>query len=79
MATLAVLKCGAAYVPLAGDLPVARVRVIMAETGARVLVADAASAGSAAVAAEEAAGTRVVAVTPARRPGGGRGRAGPGT
>ena len=61
VATLAVLKCGAAYVPLAADLPAARVRVIMAETGARVLVADAARAASPAVVAERAAGTRVVA------------------
>ena len=70
-ATLAVLKCGAAYVPLGGDLPAARVRVIMAETGARVLLADADAAASAAVAAERAAGTRVVAAGPPdeRQPG----------
>ncbi|WP_184286267.1 amino acid adenylation domain-containing protein [Nocardiopsis algeriensis] len=40
VATLAVVKCGAAYVPLADSFPVSRVRDIMADTGARVLVTD---------------------------------------
>ncbi len=40
--TLAVLKCGAAYVPVPEGVPTARVRMIMEETGAGVLLTDSA-------------------------------------
>ncbi|RME70707.1 MAG: amino acid adenylation domain-containing protein, partial [Verrucomicrobia bacterium] len=39
-AVLATLKCGAAYVPVATDLPVERLAVIVEDTGSRHLVRD---------------------------------------
>ncbi|MFL1428176.1 MULTISPECIES: non-ribosomal peptide synthetase [unclassified Nocardiopsis] len=60
VATLAVVKCGAAYVPLAGSFPPARVRTIMAETGAAVLVTDTGWSTGEVAAAEAAHGTAVV-------------------
>jgi amino acid adenylation domain-containing protein len=60
VATLAVLKAGAAYVPVDPKLPPARVRMIMTETGARVLLTDTVLADGDAVHAEAAAGTTVL-------------------
>ncbi|MDT0328088.1 non-ribosomal peptide synthetase [Nocardiopsis lambiniae] len=58
IATLAVVKCGASYVPLADSFPVSRVRDIMTDTGARVLVTD---RGGPVPDAEAAHGTAVAA------------------
>ncbi|WP_141208964.1 non-ribosomal peptide synthetase [Streptomyces griseorubiginosus] len=60
VATLAVLKAGAAYVPVDPKLPAARMRMIMAETGARILLTDAGLADGDAVRAQEATGTTVL-------------------
>ncbi|MFG2753360.1 amino acid adenylation domain-containing protein [Streptomyces xanthophaeus] len=60
VAALAVLKCGAAYVPLDPRLPDARVAMIMEDTGARVLLTQEAHAGSAPVRRQLDAGTRVL-------------------
>ncbi|WP_159945525.1 MULTISPECIES: non-ribosomal peptide synthetase, partial [unclassified Nocardiopsis] len=59
VATLAIVKCGAAYVPLAASFPPSRVRTIMSETGARVLVTDSAGRDHAVVTAEAELGTSV--------------------
>jgi pristinamycin I synthase-3/4 len=59
VATLAIVKCGAAYVPLAASFPPSRVRTVMSETGARVLVTDGAGRDGAVVAAEAERGTSV--------------------
>ncbi|MFF4367810.1 amino acid adenylation domain-containing protein [Streptomyces sp. NPDC001594] len=61
VAALAVLKCGAAYVPLDPRLPEARVRMIREDTGARVLLTQAEHLGSAAAVQEAAAGVLVLA------------------
>ncbi|HEX5403990.1 MAG TPA: amino acid adenylation domain-containing protein, partial [Pseudonocardiaceae bacterium] len=47
IATLAVLKCGAAYVPVPGGVPAERVRMLLAETGASAMVVDANTAAEA--------------------------------
>ncbi|MEO5877267.1 MAG: condensation domain-containing protein, partial [Streptosporangiaceae bacterium] len=60
VATLAVLKCGAAYVPVDARLPAARARTVMTDSGAGVLLTDVV-AGEIAE-AERAAGTLVLAV-----------------
>ncbi|MCX4696224.1 non-ribosomal peptide synthetase [Streptomyces sp. NBC_01408] len=72
VAALAVLKCGAAYVPLDPRLPDARVAVVMEDVGARVLLTQEAHAGSAPVRRQLDAGARVLSVdTPVGgRPGG---------
>ncbi|MEU6062285.1 amino acid adenylation domain-containing protein [Streptomyces sp. NPDC047097] len=62
VAYLAVLKCGAAYVPVDPRLPEARVAMIMEDTGARVLLTEEAHAGSAPVARQVAAGVRALTV-----------------
>ncbi|MFD3696355.1 amino acid adenylation domain-containing protein [Streptomyces sp. NPDC058646] len=62
VAALAVLKCGAAYVPLDPRLPDARVAMIMEDVGARVLLTQEAHAGSAAVRRQLDAGARVLSV-----------------
>ncbi|WP_260610774.1 non-ribosomal peptide synthetase [Streptomyces sp. WAC06614] len=62
VAALAVLKCGAAYVPMDPRLPEARVRMIGEDTGATVLLTLEAHRASPSVAAEAAAGVRVLAV-----------------
>ncbi|WP_412076320.1 amino acid adenylation domain-containing protein [Streptomyces xanthophaeus] len=62
VAALAVLKCGAAYVPLDPRLPDARVAVVMADVGARVLLTQEAHAGSAPVRRQLDAGARVLSV-----------------
>ncbi|MFJ4284001.1 non-ribosomal peptide synthase/polyketide synthase [Streptomyces massasporeus] len=59
-AVLAVLKAGGAYVPLDPRFPEARMRHILAETGASVLIAD-----SAATAGPVADGTTVIEARPA--------------
>jgi amino acid adenylation domain-containing protein len=61
VATLAALKAGAAYVPVDPRLPGSRIRVIMEEVGAGVLVTDAAHIDGEAVRGEAALGTRVLA------------------
>ncbi|MBQ1076207.1 amino acid adenylation domain-containing protein [Micromonospora sp. C31] len=67
VATLAVLKCGAAYVPVGTALPAARVRTVLADSGATVLLTDVADRP--AVAAERHHGTVVVeCATPAGAP-----------
>ncbi|GGM09006.1 hypothetical protein GCM10012279_28860 [Micromonospora yangpuensis] len=58
VATLAVLKCGAAYVPVGTTLPTARVRMILADAGATVLLTDTDTRDV--VRAEAAEGTRIV-------------------
>ncbi|MFD9871288.1 amino acid adenylation domain-containing protein [Streptomyces niveus] len=60
VATLAVLKAGAAYVPVGSSLSAARVRMIMEESGATVLLADADLVDTEVAAAERAAGTVVL-------------------
>ncbi|WDZ83432.1 amino acid adenylation domain-containing protein [Micromonospora cathayae] len=73
VATLAVLRAGAAYVPVGTTLPPARVRMIMQDAGATVLLVDADTAANPAVPAERAHGTRVVGFAdPAARPAGAR-------
>ena len=60
VAGLAVLKCGAAYVPVGTTLPPARVRMIMADAAAPVLLVDAAAAANPAREQERAHGTLIV-------------------
>ncbi|WIN00199.1 amino acid adenylation domain-containing protein [Actinoplanes oblitus] len=61
IASLAVLKCGAAYVPVGTALPPARVRTIMEDAAAPVLLADeSAATTNPAVRAEHGHGTTVV-------------------
>ncbi|MCY0944317.1 non-ribosomal peptide synthetase [Streptomyces antarcticus] len=62
VSVLAVLKCGAAYVPLDPRLPDTRVRMIMEDVAAEVLLTQRAHLGKEAVRREEAAGVRVLAV-----------------
>ncbi|MET9609960.1 amino acid adenylation domain-containing protein [Streptomyces sp. NPDC006512] len=62
VAALAVLKCGAAYVPLDPRLPEARVGMIMEDVGARVLLVGEAQAELPAVRAQLDAGVRVLSV-----------------
>jgi amino acid adenylation domain-containing protein len=62
VAALAVLKCGAAYVPMDPKLPGARVRTMTQDTGATVLLTQEAHLAAPSVAAEAAAGVRVLAV-----------------
>jgi amino acid adenylation domain-containing protein len=69
VAALAVLKCGAAYVPVGTTLPPARVRMIMEDAGAGVLLVDADAAANPALPDERAHGTRVL---PVDGPAGGR-------
>ncbi|GAA2736233.1 amino acid adenylation domain-containing protein [Actinocorallia aurantiaca] len=59
-ATLAVLKCGAAYVPVDPRLPEARARMVLEDSGSTVLLADAGHLADGIVAAERAAGTRII-------------------
>ncbi|OBQ53890.1 non-ribosomal peptide synthetase [Streptomyces sp. H-KF8] len=66
VATLAVLKAGAAYVPIDPKLPRSRRRMVMEETGARLLLTDSGLADGRAVRDEEAAGASVLV---ADRPG----------
>ncbi|WP_411107204.1 amino acid adenylation domain-containing protein [Streptomyces sp. cmx-4-9] len=66
VAALAVLKCGAAYVPLDPRLPDARVAMVMEDVQARVLLTQEAHAGAAPVRRQLDAGARVLSVdTPA--------------
>jgi pristinamycin I synthase-3/4 len=58
--TLAILKAGAAYVPLTGGRPAAQVRTIMNECGASTIVIDRQHRASDVVRAESARGTRIV-------------------
>ncbi|WP_381790496.1 amino acid adenylation domain-containing protein [Streptomyces niveus] len=60
VALLAALKTGAAYVPIDGRSPADRVRLVMAEVGARLLLVGAATAESEVAVAERAAGTEVL-------------------
>ncbi|MGI5446172.1 amino acid adenylation domain-containing protein [Streptomyces sp. CA-243310] len=62
VAVLAVLKCGAAYVPLDPRLPEARIRMIMEDVSARVLVTGSAHLDGTSVGRERAAGVRVLSV-----------------
>ncbi|MFF1560559.1 amino acid adenylation domain-containing protein [Streptomyces sp. NPDC058279] len=62
VAALAVLKCGAAYVPLDPRLPDARIRMISADVAATVLLTQEAHLDRPAVERERAAGVRVLAV-----------------
>ncbi|MFJ5548060.1 amino acid adenylation domain-containing protein [Streptomyces sp. NPDC093225] len=62
VAALAVLKCGAAYVPMDPRLPEARVRMIREDTGAAVLLTQEVHLASPSVAQEAADGVRVLAV-----------------
>ncbi|QDY75595.1 amino acid adenylation domain-containing protein [Streptomyces qinzhouensis] len=60
VAALAALKCGAAYVPLDPRLPEPRIAMIMEDTGAAVLVTEAAYTAAEPVARQSAAGVRVL-------------------
>ncbi|MFJ6722848.1 amino acid adenylation domain-containing protein, partial [Streptomyces sp. NPDC091259] len=62
VATLAVLKCGAAYVPLDPRLPDARVRMISEDVAATVLLTQEAHLGRTSVERERVCGVRVMAV-----------------
>ncbi|HET9382702.1 MAG TPA: condensation domain-containing protein, partial [Streptomyces sp.] len=62
VAVLAVLKCGAAYVPMDPKLPEARVRMMTEDTGAAVLLTQRAHLAAPSVTAQAAAGVRVLAV-----------------
>ncbi|MEU5366904.1 amino acid adenylation domain-containing protein [Streptomyces sp. NPDC005925] len=62
VAVLAVLKCGAAYVPMDPKLPQARVRMMTKDTGATVLLTRRAHLAAPSVTARAAAGVRVLAV-----------------
>ncbi|MEU9029366.1 amino acid adenylation domain-containing protein [Streptomyces sp. NPDC048383] len=62
VAALAVLKCGAAYVPLDPRLPQARVDMVMEDVGARVLLVGEAQAGLPVVRAQLEGGVRVLSV-----------------
>ncbi|MFI5758926.1 amino acid adenylation domain-containing protein [Streptomyces sp. NPDC051569] len=61
VAALAVLKCGAAYVPVDPKLPESRVRMIMEDVGASVLLTLRSLAESGPVRAQREAGVRVLA------------------
>ncbi|RSS72244.1 non-ribosomal peptide synthetase, partial [Streptomyces sp. WAC06614] len=61
-ALLGVLKAGGAYVPLDPRFPQARMRHILAETGATVLVADSAAAAEAVTGGAAADGTGLVVI-----------------
>lgn len=62
VSALAVLKCGAAYVPLDPRLPEARVGLIMQDVGARVLLVREEHAALAPVRRQLEAGVRVLSV-----------------
>ncbi|MBT2406682.1 MULTISPECIES: amino acid adenylation domain-containing protein [unclassified Streptomyces] len=62
VAALGILKCGAAYVPLDPRLPDARVRMVMEDVSAAVLLTQRAHLDDAAVRQERAAGVAVLAV-----------------
>ncbi|MFD3548265.1 amino acid adenylation domain-containing protein [Streptomyces sp. NPDC058655] len=62
VAALAVLKCGAAYVPLDPRLPDARVRMVMEDVAAEVLLTQEAHLDRPAVRREASCGVRVLAV-----------------
>ncbi|MFI5865406.1 amino acid adenylation domain-containing protein [Streptomyces sp. NPDC051546] len=66
VAALAVLKCGAAYVPLDPRLPDVRVRMVMEDVAARVLLTQESHRERPAVLQEAAAGVRVLTADPAR-------------
>ncbi|MEO3787298.1 amino acid adenylation domain-containing protein [Actinocorallia sp. B10E7] len=68
-ATLAVLKCGAAYVPVDPRLPEARARMVLEDSGSTVLLADAHHLAGEIVAAERAAGTRIIEADRPAEPG----------
>ncbi|MDI5963340.1 non-ribosomal peptide synthetase [Streptantibioticus silvisoli] len=73
VSVLAVLKCGAAYVPLDPRLPGARVRMMMADTGAPVLLTRDAHLDSPVVEQERAAGVAVLTAAAAGAPDAGAG------
>ncbi|WP_158632479.1 non-ribosomal peptide synthetase [Verrucosispora sp. FIM060022] len=60
IASLAVLKCGAAYVPVGTTLPPARVRTIMTDANAPVLLVDSHASTNPALAEEHTHGTVIV-------------------
>ncbi|WP_330172409.1 amino acid adenylation domain-containing protein [Streptomyces sp. NBC_01498] len=60
VALLAVLKTGAAYVPVDGRSPADRVRLVMAEVGARLMLVGATTADGEVAAAERVAGTEIL-------------------
>ncbi|MGN9821723.1 amino acid adenylation domain-containing protein [Streptomyces sp. SD11] len=64
-AALAVLKCGGVYVPLDPKLPPARVRMIMEDAAASVLLSEDPLLSGPAATAEAAAGTRLLDADPA--------------
>ncbi|GGZ45692.1 hypothetical protein GCM10010371_00830 [Streptomyces subrutilus] len=66
VAVLAVLKCGAAYVPLDPRLPDARVRMIMEDVAGEVLLTEGAHLDKPAVRREASAGVRVLTADPAQ-------------
>ncbi|WP_327250872.1 non-ribosomal peptide synthetase [Streptomyces sp. NBC_01244] len=70
VAALAVLKCGAAYVPLDPRLPDTRVRMVMEDVAARVLLTQESHRERPAVLQEAAAGVRVMTAAPSPEGGG---------
>ncbi|MFJ8629107.1 amino acid adenylation domain-containing protein, partial [Kitasatospora sp. NPDC093550] len=63
VSTLAVLKAGGAYVPLSESWPAERMELVLADTGAELLLVDAATRDLPFVRAREAVGVRVVDVS----------------
>ncbi|MEV6975754.1 amino acid adenylation domain-containing protein [Kitasatospora sp. NPDC093806] len=63
VSTLAVVRAGGAYVPLAENWPAERMALVLADTGAELLLVDAATRDLPFVRAQAAAGVRVVDVS----------------
>ncbi|MFD0350525.1 AMP-binding protein [Kitasatospora aburaviensis] len=63
VSTLAVVRAGSAYVPLSESWPAERMELVLADTGAELLLVDAATRDLPFVRARAAAGVRVVDVS----------------
>ncbi|MFD3505002.1 amino acid adenylation domain-containing protein [Streptomyces sp. NPDC058678] len=76
---LAVVRAGGVYVPLHTGYPTRRMRAVLAEAGAPVLVTDGALAGHELVAEQRAAGVALLVADEEPEPAGGTGATLPGT